>query len=69
MIKTFTQNDLIRYIYHETSKQESVEIQQALLCDEQLHEEHKQLSSMVAMLDELMESRYTSSVNSSRSKV
>ena len=69
MTKTFTQNDLIRYIYNETSDKESVEIQQALLCNEQLHEEHKQLSSMVAMLDELMESRHTSSVHSSRSKV
>ena len=69
MTKTFTQNDLIRYIYHETSAKESVEIQKALLCDDKLHEEHKQLSSMVAMLDELMESRCTSSVTSSRSKV
>ena len=69
MTKTFTQNDLIRYIYNETSQQETVAIQQALLCDEKLHEEHKQLSSIVSMLDELMESRHTSSVNSSRSKV
>jgi len=69
MTKTFTQNDLIRYIYNETTPQESVEIQEAILCNDQLHEEHKQLSSMVAMLDELMESRQTSSVNSTRSKV
>ena len=69
MTKTFTQNDLIRYIYNETTQQESVEIQQAILCNDQLHEEHKQLSSMVAMLDELMETRHTSSVSSSRSKV
>lgn len=69
MTKTFTQNDLIRYIYNETSPQESVEIQEALLCNEQLHEEHKQLSSVVMMLDELMESSEPSSVNSSRSKV
>ena len=69
MTKTFTQNDLIRYIYNETTQKESVEIQQALLCNDKLHEEHKQLSSMVALLDELMESRETSSVSSSRSKV
>ena len=69
MTKTFTQNDLIRYIYNETSQQESVEIQEALLCNDQLHEEHKQLSSMVLMLDDLMESRHISSVDSSRSKV
>ena len=66
MTKTFTQNDLIRYIYNETSQQESVAINQALLCDERLHEEHKQLSSIIAMLDELMESSQASSVNSSR---
>jgi hypothetical protein len=69
MTKTFTQNDLIRYIYNETSPQESVEIQQAILCNHNLHEEHKQLSTMVAMLDELLETGQTSSVNSSRSKV
>jgi anti-sigma factor RsiW len=69
MTKTFTQNDLIRYIYNETSPKESVEIQQALLCNDKLHEEHKQLSSMVNLLDELVESRAPSSVSSSRSKV
>ena len=69
MTKTFTQNDLIRYIYNETTPQESIEIQQALLCNGKLHEEHKQLSSMVNMLDELIQSRKPSSVDSTRSKV
>ena len=68
MTKTFTQNDLIRYIYEETSDVESSEIQHALLCDYKLQEEYKNLSSTKSMLDELMETS-PSSLNSSRSKV
>lgn len=69
MIKTFTQNDLIRYIYDETSHAESSEIQQALLCDGSLQEEYKSLSGVISMLDELLETSPSSSVQSSRSKV
>ena len=69
MTKTFTQNDLIRYIYDETSNLESGEIQQALLCDGSLQEEYKNLSCVVSMLDDLMETIPSSSVQSSRSKV
>jgi anti-sigma factor RsiW len=69
MTKTFTQNDLIRYIYDETSHEESIEIQKALLCDNALHEEHKRLSTTVRLLDELLEPGTASSVASSRSKV
>lgn len=69
MIKTFTQNDLIRYIYDETSNAESSEIQQALLCDGSLQEEYKSLSGVISMLDELLETSPSSSVQSSRSKV
>jgi hypothetical protein len=57
MTKTFTQNDLIRYIYNETTHEESVEIQHALLCNGKLQEEYKNLSSTVTMLDELLEPR------------
>ncbi len=69
MTKTFTQNDLIRYIYDETSNEESSELQQALLCDGSLQEEYKSLSSVKSMLDELLESSPSSSLRSSRSKV
>ena len=68
MIKTFTQNDLIRYIYDETSQEESIEIQQALLCDGVLNDEFRSLSTTKSMLDELLESN-PSSLKSSRSKV
>ena len=69
MTKTFTQNDLIRYIYDETSNAESSEIQQALLCSGSLQEEYKSLSGVISMLDELLETSPSSSVQSSRSKV
>ena len=69
MTKTFTQNDLIRYIYDETSNEESSEIQQALLCDGSLQEAYKELSGVTSMLDELLENSPSSSVQTSRSKV
>ena len=69
MTKTFTQNDLIRYIYDETSNTESSEIQQALLCNGSLQEEYKSLSGVISMLDELLETSPSSSVHSGRSKV
>ena len=69
MTKTFTQNDLIRYIYNETSNAESTEIQQALLCDGSLQEEYKSLSGVKSLLDELLETTGSSSVQSSSSKV
>ena len=68
MTKTFTQNDLIRYIYDETSNTEASEIQLALLCDDSLQEEYKSLNGVIIMLDELLGSS-PSSVRSSRSKV
>ncbi len=36
MIKIFTQHDLMRRLYHETSVEETKEIDKALLCDSQL---------------------------------
>jgi hypothetical protein len=69
MTRTFTQNDLIRYIYDETSNEESSEIQQALLFNGSLQEEYKSLTRVVSMLDELLETNPSSSVQSSGSKV
>jgi len=69
MTKTFTQNDLIRFIYDETSQEESYEIQQAVLCDGILNEELKSLAGTKAMLDELLETNTSSSINRSQSKV
>ena len=53
MIKTFTQNDLIRYIYQETTVEESNEIGNALLFDERLSEDHHDLKQTVMLLDQV----------------
>lgn len=50
MIKTFTQDDLVRYIYQETTPEESIEIETALIFDEQLSETYNSLSSTVESL-------------------
>jgi hypothetical protein len=51
MIKTFTQNDLIRFLYHETSEHETREINKALLCDSELQAQYKELNAMRRELD------------------
>jgi len=69
MTKTFTQNDLIRYLYDETSLEEAREIQLAILCNGSLQEEYNNLNATKLMLDELLETGTSSSLQSSRSKV
>ena len=51
MIKTFTQNDLIRFIYNETSPGENKEIRKALLVDQTLQEKYKELKACIRELD------------------
>jgi hypothetical protein len=51
MIKTFTQNDLIRFLYHETTEQEEREINKALICDSELQEQYKELIATKNQLD------------------
>ena len=46
MIKTFTQNDVVRYLYHETSTKENEEIAQALLCDSELEAAYNELKAI-----------------------
>ena len=50
MIKTFTQNDLMRYLYHETSEKEEQEINKALLSDNELRAMY---TAMVALKNEM----------------
>ena len=38
MIKTFTEDDLIRYVYGESSETEKIEIENAVICDNELEE-------------------------------
>lgn len=51
MIKTFTQNDLMRYLYHETTEQEEQEISKALLADNELRDLYQSMSAMKAEMD------------------
>ncbi|EON75523.1 hypothetical protein ADIS_3926 [Lunatimonas lonarensis] len=54
MTKSFTQNDLIRYIYQEMSASESVELVQALQVDAVLMQEYLDLLCSVEHLDKLI---------------
>lgn len=51
MTKTFTENDLLRYAYGETSETENVEIENALVCDQGLQEAYSDLSNALSLLD------------------
>ena len=54
MTKTSTQNDLIRFLYDETSKEESEQLQNALICEGELLDEFNQLASTKSMLSGLL---------------
>jgi hypothetical protein len=53
MIKTFTQNDLIRFIYKETTASENLEIEQAMLFDPEMSEAYKILKQTILDLDDI----------------
>lgn len=55
MTKTFTHDDLIRYIYRETSDEEDKELEHTLLCDPRLSEALKELKSLFNNLDGILE--------------
>jgi hypothetical protein len=51
MIKTFTQDDLIRFLYHETTEEETREINKALLSDFELRQAYRDLCETKSALD------------------
>jgi hypothetical protein len=51
MIKTFTPDQLIRYIYNETSESERTEIENALLFDDELLDTYTEMASTIALLN------------------
>ncbi len=53
MIKTFTQDDVIKYIYKETSKEVNQEIENAFLCDAELRDFFMGMSTLVNQMDNL----------------
>ena len=53
MIKTFTRDELIRYIYGETTNTETEEIVKDVLCDNESHMEFEELVDMKQELDQV----------------
>ena len=51
MIKTFTQDDIVRYLYEQTSNRESTEIAQALLCDAEMQHTYKEFEAIKKQLE------------------
>lgn len=51
MIKTFTQDDVVRYIYEETSEEENAEIISAMLFDNELADTYASFSEIISSLD------------------
>ena len=51
MIKTFTQDDLVRYMCKETTAEENTEIELAMIFHEELADEYAELESVVESLD------------------
>ena len=51
MIKIFTQTDLIRYLYRETTDKETKEISNALICDSELQSQYAELCSLMKRVD------------------
>ncbi|MFL5731358.1 MAG: hypothetical protein ACJ75J_17855 [Cytophagaceae bacterium] len=54
MTKTFTRNDVIRYVYNELTKTEKKEIEQAMLVDPDLAEEFYELSTAKSSLNRIV---------------
>ena len=51
MIKTFTEDDLVRFIYGETTEAESEAIENAMMCDSVMQDSYRKLLETVSMLD------------------
>ena len=64
MIKTFTQDDLVRYLYQEISEEERVDIENALVCDNQLTDDFNKLREVKENLDLNLEKPSNSVISS-----
>ena len=63
MIKTFTENDLIRYIYGETTELENREIETNEIIDPELGNEIRELKSLVKGLESMIQTPSKSVIN------
>lgn len=53
MIKTFTPNDILRYLYKETDKLESKSLEQAMLVHTDLLDQYVRLTDIKEQLDKI----------------
>ena len=63
MTKTFTENDLIRFLYDELTKNEKQALEQALLTDNDLQNQLENLRAVVGDLNKVQYSPSKRSVN------
>ncbi|MBN3584771.1 hypothetical protein JYB64_20435 [Algoriphagus aestuarii] len=68
MIKLFTPNDLIRYIYQEMTEVEQEKLVQALHQDESLMQEYVEMLSTLEQLDQIQLQPSEKVVNAIKSK-
>lgn len=54
MIKIFTPDDLLKYLYQDTTAEETLEIEKALQTDSCLKNKYEELQQDLEMLDELI---------------
>ena len=64
MTKTFTHDDLIRYVYNETTTEENHEINDAIACDPVLMEQYSELQKLKAQMDGSMKTPSEKTINS-----
>ena len=64
MMETFTQNDLIRYLYHETSNEENQQLERRLALDGELNLRYQDLKSLMQDLDAALLEPSANCVNS-----
>ena len=50
MTKTYTQDDVLRYIYRETTEEESLAIKNTLLFDQDLMDFYKEITSLAQQI-------------------
>ena len=50
MMKTFTENDLVRFIYHETSNEETQDVTEARFTDHELEENVSEFNELNELL-------------------
>jgi hypothetical protein len=53
MTKTFTQNDLIRYIYQDNNEQEQRDLEEALLIDNDLFDAYREIAEITEELNRI----------------